>query len=72
MQREAMLAQKKRELALLSPYAVLSRGYAIVRKGDAVVESAARLSAGDEAEVLWKDGSAMVRVLETRRKEMRA
>ncbi len=72
MQREALVAQKKRELALLSPYAVLSRGYAIVRKGDAVVESAARLSAGDEAEVLWKDGSAMVRVLETWRKEMRA
>ena len=72
MQREALVAQKKRELALLSPYAVLSRGYAIVRKRDAVVESAARLSAGDEAEVLWKDGSAMVRVLETRRKEMRA
>lgn len=71
-QREALVAQKKRELALLSPYAVLARGYAIVRKGDAVVESAARLSAGDEAEVQWKDGSAKMRVLETQRKEMRA
>ena len=70
VQREALVAQKKRELELLSPYAVLARGYAIVRKGDKVVESAARLGVGDEAELQWRDGSARVRVLETQRKEM--
>lgn len=72
VQREALVAQKKRELELLSPYAVLARGYAIVRMGDKVVESAARLGVGDEAELQWRDGSARVRVLETQRKEMHA
>lgn len=71
-QREALVAQRKRELALLSPYAVLARGYAIVKKGDAVVESVSRLSVGDEAEVQWRDGSAQVCVLKLQREVIHA
>ena len=59
----ALLGQRRRELELLSPYAVLARGYAVVRAGGAVVESAASLHEGDEAEIRFKDGETRVRVL---------
>ena len=62
-QRSTVLEQKRRELALLSPYAVLSRGYAVVRMGGAVVESAAALHPGDEAQIRFQDGETRVRVL---------
>ena len=58
-----LLGQRRRELELLSPYAVLSRGYAVVRLGGAVVESAAALHPGDEAHIRFQDGETRVRVL---------
>ena len=61
--RRAALEQRRRELALLSPYAVLSRGYAVVRMNGAVVESAAALHPGDEAQIRFYDGETRVRVL---------
>ena len=58
------LAQKMQELALLSPYGVLSRGYAIVLRGEGVVESSAALAAGDRVTLRFADGSATARIEE--------
>ncbi len=57
------LVQKRRELELLSPYQVLARGYAIVMRDGAPVESAAMLAAGDHVTLKLKDGSVRAEVL---------
>lgn len=62
--RSDRLDMKRRELELLSPYGVLSRGYAIVTRGGAVAESAAELLAGDEITLRFKDGQRRARVLD--------
>lgn len=59
------MKQRRRELQLLSPYGVLSRGYAIVTRDGAVAESAAALSAGDEITLRFRDGMRCARVLDS-------
>lgn len=66
---ETQLAQKKRELALLSPYQVLARGYAIVMRGGAPVESAGMLAAGETVTLRLKDGSAQAKIMSTKKEE---
>jgi len=56
IQREQRLMQCRRELEMLSPYRVLSRGYAIVTKGGAPVQSAAQIAAGDLLSLRFADG----------------
>lgn len=58
---EAWLTKASEKLALLSPYGVLDRGYAIVTDGSgAVVRSAAAVVIGEELEVRFADGTAKV------------
>ena len=66
---ETQLAQTKRELALLSPYQVLERGYAIVMRGGAPVESAGMLAAGETVTLRLKDGSAQAKIMSTKKEE---
>lgn len=40
----------------LDPRAVLKRGYAIVRKDDAVIDSSNQVAAGQRGSIEWKDG----------------
>ena len=58
-----LLEHRKRELALLSPYGALERGYAIVLRGGVPVESGAALAGGDEVTLKMKDASVRARVL---------
>ena len=60
--RRARLATMRAQLDALSPRATLDRGYAIVRKGDAVVRAAAEVSTGDAVSVLVAEGSFGARV----------
>ncbi|HEY3962246.1 MAG TPA: exodeoxyribonuclease VII large subunit [Gaiellaceae bacterium] len=60
--RRARLATMRAQLDALSPRATLDRGYAIVRKGDAVVRAAAEVEAGDAVSVLVAEGSFGARV----------
>jgi len=56
------LAGKKKEIQLLSPYEVLSRGYAIVlRQGD-VIERAGELKMEDQVKIRFADGMVHARV----------
>lgn len=57
------LRQRTRELALLSPYQVLARGYAIVMRGGVPVESAGMLAAGDAVTLRLRDGCAQAQIL---------
>lgn len=59
---EERLASRRRELDLLSPYRVLSRGYAIVMKDDRPVRSASQLSAGERIAIRFYDGEAAARI----------
>ena len=59
---EARLSGRQKELSLLSPYGVLSRGYAIVLRGGSAVESAKALRAGERVTLRFGDGSADARI----------
>lgn len=59
---EERLASRRREIDLLSPYRVLSRGYAIVMKDDRPVRSASQLSAGERIAIRFYDGEAAARI----------
>lgn len=59
---EMRLSARRRELELLSPYRVLSRGYAIILKENAPVRSAAALSGGDRVRLRFHDGEAAARI----------
>lgn len=63
------LDARRRELALLSPYGVLARGYAIVTRDGNVLESAAAVAPGDTIALRWKDGVRRARVLDTEKAE---
>ena len=61
--REASrLDGRRKELSLLSPYGVLSRGYAIVLREGRAVESAKALRAGERVTLRFGDGSADARI----------
>lgn len=54
--------QRVRELEMLSPYRVLSRGYAIVTRGGMPVGSHAQLCAGDQVAIRFVDGLTHARI----------
>jgi exodeoxyribonuclease VII large subunit len=60
--RRAALEQAAGRLRALSPRATLSRGYAIVRKDDGIVRSAAAVESGDQIDVEVADGRFGARV----------
>lgn len=62
MERKRLFGVKQ-SLELLSPYQVLSRGYAIVMKGDSVVTSMEQLSKGDRLRIRFKDGAVCASVM---------
>ena len=63
-QKRMKLSQRIRELDMLSPYRVLSRGYAIVTREGVPVVSRAQLHAGDCVKLRFADGEATAAVLD--------
>lgn len=53
---ESLMAQKAAALDALSPLKTMSRGFSIVYKDEKPVNSADRLSAGDNVEIRFSDG----------------
>ncbi len=64
-ERRSELARIGAQMAALSPLAVLDRGYAMVRAGDAIVRDAAQVAPGDRLTVRLANGSLAV-IVETR------
>ena len=64
--RRTALDECAGRLRALSPKATLTRGYAIVRKGDSVVRSTAALAEGDRVDVEVAEGLFGARVEDTR------
>jgi len=62
LRSEARLAARRREMDMLSPYRVLSRGYAIVQKQGLPVCSASSLCPGDRVMLRFADGAAEARI----------
>ena len=60
--RQTQLEQRCRELDMLSPYRVLSRGYAIVKKAGKPVRMSEELALGDGLEMRFACGSARAQV----------
>ena len=50
-------------LNMLSPFNVLGRGYAIVQKGESVVDSVSMLNVGDEVNIKLSDGSVSAKIM---------
>lgn len=65
-QADAALAQRGRELDMLSPYRVLARGYAIVTKDGAAVRSSAQIAGGDVVALRFASGMADAQILNRR------
>jgi len=61
-QRGARLATQSARLQALSPLATLSRGYAIVYKGEAIVRSSTQLAVADELKLQLEQGKVVCRV----------
>ena len=61
---EQRIAHAHRALDLLNPYQVLSRGYAIVRRGKRVLTRAGEAAAGEELTIQLQDGIIHANVLE--------
>ena len=61
---KAQLSLLTRALEAVNPEAVLSRGYAVIRRGGETVSSAAALKARDLIDIRMRDGSARARVLD--------
>ena len=61
---EQRIAHAHRALELLNPYQVLSRGYAIVRRGERVLTRAGEAAAGEELTIQLQDGIIHANVLE--------
>ena len=68
-QEETVLAQRRRELEMLSPYRVLARGYAIVTKGGAAVRSSAQVAGGDVVAIRFASGMADAQILNIQQEE---
>lgn len=66
---EAALAQRRRELDMLSPYRVLARGYAIVTKEGAAVRSSAQVAGGDVVAIRFARGMADAQILNIQHEE---
>lgn len=66
---EAALAQRRRELDMLSPYRVLARGYAIVTKGSAAIRSSAQVAGGDVVTIRFASGMADAQILSSQSEE---
>ena len=64
--RRAALDRTGARLRTLSPRATLARGYAIVRAGEEIVRSAARLAPGQQVDVELAEGGFGARIEETR------
>jgi exodeoxyribonuclease VII large subunit len=64
--RRAALERTGARLRALSPRATLARGYAIVRAGEEIVRSAARLAPGQQVDIELAEGGFGARVEETR------
>lgn len=60
---DAALAQRGRELDMLSPYRVLARGYAIVTKDGAAVRSSAQIAGGDAVTIRFASGMADAQIV---------
>ena len=60
--RQGTLDARQAALELLSPYAALKRGYAIVQKEGGAVAKAALLRTGDEVSIRFADGVIRARV----------
>ena len=56
-------------LDAMSPLKVLGRGYALVRKGETVVRSAAQLAPGDRVELRLADGTARAEITEIKEEQ---
>lgn len=50
------------KLELLNPLGVLKRGYAVVKRNERLIASAASLKEGDEVKVVFADGSVKARI----------
>lgn len=61
---ESQMEAKRKELAYLSPYHVLERGYAIVTRDGKPVMSASEVTCGDRLDIIMKDGRVRVEALE--------
>ena len=66
---EAALAQRRRELDMLSPYRVLARGYAIVTKGSAAIRSSAQVAGSDVVTIRFASGMADAQILSSQSEE---
>ena len=66
---EAALAQRRRELDMLSPYRVLARGYVIVIKGSAAIRSSAQVAGGDVVTIRFASGMADAQILSSQSEE---
>lgn len=66
---ETALAQRRRELTMLSPYHVLSRGYAIVTRNGAAVRSAKQVAGGDAVSIRFASGTADAQIVSIRTEE---
>jgi exodeoxyribonuclease VII large subunit len=63
------IVHQQRELNLLSPYAVLKRGYVIVENTEGrPVAATAELEAGQEVRMLFADGEAGASILSVTRR----
>jgi exodeoxyribonuclease VII large subunit len=70
--RSRRLEIASRELAAMSPEAVLARGFAVVRRADGTlggkaIREAAELSAGEELDIRFARGGALAKTLEVRK-----
>lgn len=66
---DAALAQRGRELTMLSPYRVLARGYAIVTKDGAAICSPAQIAGGDVVAIRFASGMADAQIISIRGEE---
>ena len=68
-QEETALAQRRRELEMLSPYRVLARGYAIVTRAGEAVRASEQLSGGDVVAIRFANGMADAQILNIKGEE---
>ncbi len=68
-QCKGRLSALSARLDALSPLRVLGRGYAVLKKGDRIVDSAAALSMGDRVTLRLQDGEADMTVTSVRKDE---